>query len=98
MFKHWNRIEGRLRQRDADGRFLTAVTGEESVEELREIAEQMTYFCPAAHAAVGCPFDRLSKLTDQSLHSALAHMSREDLLELFEMERECRSRVLEKVN
>ena len=87
----------RLKQQDAEGRYLMAVEGNEPVEELREIAEQIMHVCPAAHAAVGCPFDQLSKLTDESMHTALAHMNREDLLELFEMERECRAKVLQKV-
>lgn len=96
MLKNWNQIQQRLMQKDAEGHYLTAAKGDEPLEELREIAEQIIYFCPAAHAAVGCPFDRLSKLTDQSMHAALTHLSREDLLDLFAMERECRTRVLEK--
>ena len=96
MLKNWNLIQARLQAKDAAGRHLPAVSGDESVEELREIAEHIMYFCPAAHAAVGCPFDRLAKLTDKSMHAALEHMSREALLALFEMERECRAQALAK--
>jgi hypothetical protein len=67
------------------------ITGLETDTKLRMLVMQFVAKCPAGEHHAHCPFRTLSGLSYGSLDTLLKDMSREALLELFELERECRS-------
>jgi hypothetical protein len=91
----WIAIQKRLIQKDETGQFLMAVTGTETDDELRGIAERISFVCPANANSVACPFKMLSGLTPGSRQRTLALVDRKGLLELFKLEQECRNQAMQ---
>lgn len=67
------------------------ITGHETDEKLRALAMQFVAKCPAGQHHAHCPFRALSGISYSALTNLLASMHRQALLELFEIERECRA-------
>jgi hypothetical protein len=95
MSSKWNATTRCVAEKDAAGNCPSAMTGAETDGELRDLAFDLALHCPMRNIATDCPFQLLSKLTPASLQNTLAQMRRQSLLELFELERECRRLALE---
>jgi hypothetical protein len=65
------------------------MTEDEALEALREKILALTYKCPKETYAADCPFAIIKGLSHQSRRSTLGHMSREDLLKLFDLPGAC---------
>lgn len=91
MEKKWDVVKTRLGTVGAVGNALSAVTGEETDEELRALAVNFTGQCPVGRQHCQCPFRLLNAISYASLKNLLASMNRESLLELFAMECDCRT-------
>ncbi len=84
-------IRIRLGTLGADGKFVSPLEGGETDAELREMTIQFTEKCPAGEHHSHCPFRVLSGVSYAALTNLVASMNHESLIELFEMERECRN-------
>ncbi len=91
MAVNWDLIEARLSSRGPDGKFLSAVTGEETDGELREMAIRFTDKCPANQQRCHCPFRSLNHHYHVSVKALVTGMTRAALLSLFELECEVRN-------
>jgi hypothetical protein len=81
----------RARQTNAAGEYVSFIDGNETVEQLRELVMHLTLHCPLGLHQSGCPFSILSGISYESLKQAIGKMSREDCIDLFEMERAVRA-------
>jgi hypothetical protein len=88
---NWDAIIVRLGMRDANGKLLPVITGGESDEELRDLAVQFTGRCPLLQQHFHCPFRLLSGISHTALATLLSRMKHQALLDLFDMECECRN-------
>ena len=95
MDKKWDGISFRLGTVGGDGKPLSAITGEETDEELRALAVSFTGQCPAGRQHCQCPFRLLNAISYASLNHLLGSMNRGSLLELFAMECECRTAAMD---
>jgi len=84
-------IQARLGARGPDGEPLLLITGQESLAELRQMIIEFSYACPKKQIHLECPFHILGTLSHTSLASFVNGFSREACVDLFQMERECRS-------
>jgi len=94
MALDWDVVRFRLSARGADGKLLSAVTGNETDEELRELALHFVEMCPAGQQRSersGCPFRILNQLYHGSLKNLVNGMTRKALLGMFELEWEVRN-------
>lgn len=91
MAVNWEAVTERISTRGPDGKWLSLVAGDESEQDLRDIIRRLTNRCPADQRHPRCPFRALSGLSYDSFISVVAPMNRQALLELFEMECECRN-------
>ena len=87
-----NRAVARMKIKDADGNFLSAITGSESDAELRELITNLACHCFECGSRAHCPFQMLNKLTYESRKQLVDTMQRPTMLMLFETELECRTR------
>ena len=85
-------IKGRLAASGSWGEPLSLITGQETVEELREMIIAFAEACPTGQNHIFCPFRILSGLSYDSLTNLVRHISRESCVGLFEQELACRSR------
>lgn len=85
-----NSLTARLADRDATGRFLSVLTGDESDAELRELALRFMEACPVNCDQHHCPFRILGHLYHASSKALINTMSRSGLVSLFEGEVETR--------
>lgn len=89
----WNVIKRRLLTRGPEDQWLSAISGNETDAELREIITRFVEFqCPIHEQQEGCPFQTLGGLTHASLNHFIAELKRDSLLFLFAAELECRSK------
>ena len=77
----------RLHQKDEAGHNVSAITGSETDEELREIATNIRRLCGGNCTSRECPFGLLHHLPPDSKQVTLEGMQRQDLLKLFEAEK-----------
>lgn len=85
-----NTVAARFLTKGPDGRLLPAVTGEETDEELRELVFRLAEQCPIGKKHPHCPFCMLGGLSLNSLRTFATSLNRRALLNLFELERNCR--------
>jgi len=83
-------IQMRLAGRGLQGEPLSLISGKETLEELRELIIEFSEDCPSGHNHPHCPFCVMSGLSYDSLANLVNHMSRENCLNLFEQELQCR--------
>ncbi|HUC85776.1 MAG TPA: hypothetical protein VL970_11335 [Candidatus Acidoferrales bacterium] len=81
-----NSLAARLLARDAEGRLLSLLTGNESEAELRALACQVVEACPVNCSQNHCPFHMLGNLYHVSSKALITSMSRSALVSLFEAE------------
>lgn len=86
-----NEIRRRAQRVGPDNEPLSIITGAETDEELRELAFKMLEACPIGKQHCQCPFRILSGLSWVAARSILKDLSREQLIEFFELERQCRN-------
>jgi len=99
MALNWDQIAIRLSSCGTDGKYLSAITGDESEGDLRALVVRLAQACPICQEHFGCPFCALRHLYHATLQTWLNGMSRTALLGLFELECEARNRAWEtKVN
>ena len=91
MALHWDLVATRLSTRGPDGTFLSALTGDETDDELRLLVVRFAQACPACKEHSGCPFGALRNLYHASLQAILDGMTRSAMLGLFELEQEARN-------
>ena len=80
----------RLSVREPNCGPLPLPTGEETLEELREMILRFTVTCPSNQNHPHCPFRSMSTLSDGLLKDLVSKIPRENCLGLFELERQCR--------
>lgn len=85
-----NEIRRRVQRVGPDNEPLSIITGAETDEELRELAFLMLEACPVGKHHCQCPFRILNGLSWVSARSILKDMKRDQLIEFFELERQCR--------
>jgi hypothetical protein len=90
MAANANVIAARLLAKGQDGRPLPAVSGEETDEQLRQLVFDMSGKCPVGKNHPHCPFNMLGGLSRTSLRTFVTAMNRQALLNLFDLERNCR--------
>ncbi len=73
------------------GQALSLITGQESLEQLRELIIQYAASCPANETHLVCPFHIMGTLSYSSLTTLVNRLPRQACLDLFEMEQRCRS-------
>ena len=91
MPEKFSTLARRATAKDANGRLLLLVTGEETDQALKDLIMQICLQCPLNLAHFHCPFHILGSLSHTSLNSTVQGMSREACLNLFELELECRT-------
>jgi len=91
MAFNWDLIATRLLSRGANGKFLSTITSDETVGELRALVVRLAHECPLCQHHFGCPFRSLHQLYHITLQAWLHGMSRAALLGLFELEYEARN-------
>ena len=91
MAVHWQAVSARMTTLGPDGKLLSAITGAERDENLREMVLRMSEGCPLERCCLHCPFRILQSLSCSALKKLVAGLDRPALLELFRMERECRN-------
>jgi hypothetical protein len=74
-----------------DGQLLSAITGEETDDELRELIFCLAERCPVGKKHPHCPFCMLGGLSLNSLRTYATSLNRRALLDLFDLERNCRN-------
>ena len=94
MNTNWNNAVIRMTTKGPDGRYLSAITGNESDEELRELITYLVNHCHSLDERKHCPFKMLHRLPAEVRRGLVDAMRRSTMLELFETERECRIRYL----
>lgn len=85
-----NEIRRRAQRVGPDNEPLSVITGAESDEELRDMAVKMLEACPLGKHHCQCPFRILSGLSWVAARSILNDMKREQIIDFFELERQCR--------
>jgi hypothetical protein len=93
MSVNWIKLKAVLTEQDANGNYRPAVRGDETDDELREIALEISSYCQAHPCAEHCPFAVLASLGSQSMTREIRQMSRQTLLDFFQMELDCRTHV-----
>jgi hypothetical protein len=91
MLLNWTAIIERVSTKGPDGKLLSAVTGNESDAELREMALRFTEGHQTCPHHCECPFGLLTSLTFNSLRQTVDNLPRQVILDFFEMEHECRN-------
>ena len=86
-------VQDRLAARGPNGEPLTWITGQESLEELRQMIIQFSNSCPAKQTHLECPFHIMGTLSHASMTTLVESLSHESCLALFQMELECRSQI-----
>lgn len=86
----WDTIKARLILADASGKPLSALTGQETDAELRELALHFSQQCPVGRHNRCCPFRTLNGVSYGTVKNIISQMSRESLRAMFEDERLCR--------
>jgi hypothetical protein len=72
---------------------LSAITGHESDEELRELVLEFCRRCPAHMQHNHCPFHLLGGLPPDTLKNLVKDMNRQTMLYLFESEQRLRNQL-----
>ena len=70
---------------------MSLITGEETLEELRNMIVELSEACPSGWNQPHSPFQILSGLSYASLTNLVKNLPRESCLNLFELELESRS-------
>ena len=70
---------------------MSAITGDETDDELRELALSFTLNCPANAQHPACPFRSLHNLYHVTVKALMNGMTRKELVGLFELECEARN-------
>ena len=91
MSVKWDTVAARLSTQGSDGKFHSAITGNESEKELRELVEAFIEKCPCSREHIHCPFYILRGLYHASLKTLLDGLTRQGLVGLFEIECELRN-------
>ena len=91
MAVNWHAVGRRLSTPGPDGKYLPAITGRETDEDLREMVFLMSQSCPLNLACLHCPFRILQGLSHASLNKTVAGLDRTGCLELFALENACRN-------
>lgn len=73
---------------------MSLITGQETLEELRNLIIQFSQACPAKQTHFQCPFFIIGTLSYASLTKLVNNFPREACLDLFQMEWNCRSQAM----
>jgi len=73
---------------------VSLITGQETLEELRNLIIQFSQACPAKQTHFQCPFFIIGTLSYASLTKLVNNFPREACLDLFQMEWNCRSQAM----
>lgn len=87
-------VQSRLAARGPASEPLPLITGQESLEELRRMVIQFSHACPAKQIHLECPFHIMGTLSHDSLASFVNSLTRQACVNLFQMELECRAKVV----
>jgi hypothetical protein len=84
-------LDDRLAARGPAGNPLPSITGQESVEELRQLIIEFSQNSLAQSNQLDSPFHIIGTLSYASMTTLINNLSHKNCLELFRMERECRA-------
>ena len=85
-------VQARLAARGPEGELLPLITGQESLEELRQMIIRFSHVCPAKQIHMECPFHIIGTLSHTSLAALVNGLTREACVNLFQLELDCRSK------
>jgi len=88
----WDAIRATLSATDRAAEPCSVLTGQETDEELRELALRFSQQCPIGELSRHCPFYLLNGLHYATAKDIVDKMSRQSLLEMFDEERQCRKK------
>jgi hypothetical protein len=88
---NWDGIKKQMATTGPDGSPLSAITGNETDAQLRELILEFVQNCPAELSHPHCPFRMLNTLSRDSFRNLVEGMSRETMVFLFDTECECRN-------
>lgn len=91
MAVNWQAVAKRVTTLGEDGKYLPAITGDESLEDLREMILHMSEACPLGQNCMYCPFRIMQGLSSTTLEELITGLDRLGCLDLFAMEHACRN-------
>ena len=71
---------------------MPLISGQESLEELRQMVIEFCHVCPAKQIHLECPFHIMGTLSRDSLASFVNSLTRQACVNLFQLELDCRSK------